>query len=310
MHTRPRLTIDTTTVKERQEVTAAVEAVDSVEAAELRRVENARQLFIRLADEQARQRRVAAEREREERRAAAERERLERRRREVQAALDDIGERYDGLAVALTVLCAEQRAKMEDRHQTLQDGLTTRWKTEMANIAFFLDVGIAEIEAAVGASEATLHDRRAEERLDLRSRHASEEDDYWFSLQQYLKGKPDRAEREKDLMDRLRADHARELAELLLWCRQEADAALLADALGVLSEAERRRAALEKDVGKSRRAQLTRTWEAERHWMDLVEVDRANSLATRRGEEENATRARLPLDTWEGDSSFSHVHTL
>lgn len=307
MHARPPVTLDTTGVDERRQVLAAIEAADTTDAAELLRVQQARELFIQRADEQARELRAVAEREearlakirveemareRKEREQAAEAKRL----RDLAAALKEIKEKYEGLTMALEVLCALQRTKMENRHQDLMDNLTTRWRVEMANIISFLDTKITQSETVLVASNEAIQTRHTEEQSSMQCRHEKEEDDYWFSLQRYLKGKTDRTEREKHLVDRFRAENVRELDGLLSKQRQEADDAqrrLAMESLGILQEADRRRAMLEKDVGKSHRTQTAKVWEADRNWMALVERERTNRLLARMLVEEDVVRARL-----------------
>lgn len=125
------------------------------------------------------------------------------------------------------------------------------------------------------------------ERETLRIGQATEEDEYWFSLQSYLKGRENKEERQKTLMEKFTASQAeqmnvlhqqqqRKLTELNT--RLEAQQASLECAGKRASEAE-------KEIHTTNIRKRTRHQYSDTKWLEVIEIARQSRLVELKEEE-------------------------
>ncbi|KAA8909387.1 hypothetical protein FN846DRAFT_810580 [Sphaerosporella brunnea] len=286
-YTRAQFTIDHEAELEQAELRAAIAAAEEMERQE----------------EEERRRAEIAARIAAERAAEAERERLERdaekRKVLVEKELTEIAARYRNLTKAMEGVCVLQEQAMAERHRKEREDLVSSYKNHVQELADLVVTKIAEVEAARETEIEVVAAKHAEEKLSLQTRHEQEEDEYWFSLQTHLKGKPNAKAREQALVDRLRAQQGRELEELMARLRQESLTPLKkveSESWEMLKELEEKKAALEENSRKRDVKKSAMVWAAERRWLIVVDGERKSRLLARMMEEEDSARAKLVVD--------------
>lgn len=118
------------------------------------------------------------------------------------------------------------------------------------------------------------------EREALRSGQATEEDEYWFSLQSYLKGRPNKEERQKTLMEKFSESQVEQMN--VLHQQQQTKLAELnmqleAEQTGLESAAERACEA-EKQIRTTNIKNRTRDQYGDTKWFEVIRTMRHNKL--------------------------------
>lgn len=125
------------------------------------------------------------------------------------------------------------------------------------------------------------------ERKTLRTGQATEEDEYWFSLQSYLKGRSNKEERQKTLMEKFTASQAEQMNALHqqqqrklteLNTRLEAQHASLECAGKKACEAE-------EEIHTTNIRKRTRHQYGDTKWFEVIKVTRHNRLVELKEEE-------------------------
>jgi hypothetical protein len=275
---RPPVSADGAEQTETRAAVVAAEEMERREAAERRRAEIAA--------------RIAAERAAERARERVERE-VRKKKMLVQAELTGIAGRYQARTREIEDACSKQSWAMAERHRKERADIVFRYRREIEGLIESVERTIVSLEAARDVGNETLNLRHANEAQFLQNRHEQEEDEYWFSLRTYLKGKQNAESRERVLIDRLKAQQCREMEELVGRQRQMALRRVEVDSWGVLKEVEARRDSIDATCGMAKITDSASVWVAERKWVVAVEDERKSRLLARRMEEEEKARGIL-----------------
>ncbi|PGH11444.1 hypothetical protein AJ80_07124 [Polytolypa hystricis UAMH7299] len=258
--TRRQLDIDSRRVerdqeaaREASELQAALEEIQRMEEEEAR--ENLRR-------EQEKQRQ-----EEEEERAKEEEERTKEATR-----LMGIADQMRALQSSLMILNKSQQSLLIARHENRAHelhsssiSLSSEFEREMSTLSATLQVNIQRRMDALAASHVA-------ELQDLTARQEEEEDDTFLSLARHLKGKPNREERERAIVEKLKVSQEKERIELEHKHRADkqelahtGDMERQALGYGVVSK-------WETTLQESRNSLLSfvRVVSAERHWFNAV----------------------------------------
>lgn len=195
----------------RDEQEAAEQAVREREEAEVQAALAAAEAMIRREEEERARKenaaRIAAGRR--VRKEAEKRERLAELEREMHEEwLKVVRENHNHLKGELNSLHRKQREALNERHwrekeqfeaeRTLSESESE--KKLAADMRFLVERQEKELD-----EQRILFQQQCEK---LNNEQAAEEDEYWFSLQSYLKGRPNREERQKVLMEKFNASQA------------------------------------------------------------------------------------------------------
>lgn len=253
--------------EEEVEVRAAVAAVEAMNRQE--EVWNRREGAIKAA--QARREQMEAEWSAQ----VAEQE------REMQEMwLRTVKERYDHLRQELDSLYRRQWKVLNERHWHEREQLETERliyeRESKKKIA-------TDMELLGERRGRELQEQRIlleQEREKLSNEQAAEEDEYWFSLQSYLKGRPNKEERQRTLMDKFNASQVERMNALHQQQQQR-----LTD---INTRLETQLANLEYSMNKAREVKLeaaatgvkdkTRHQYADTKWFEAVRVARHDEL--------------------------------
>lgn len=187
------------TKRETRELNQALEEVERLEQQELEERLRCEHLE---SEERTRQ---------EERRRRREEERV--REKEAQRMLM-MAESMRSLRLELTQINTSQQTMLDMRHEADTRALQLEIDEEMKQF----DERRRRLEFALQSNvrqrtEALLASQEAEVK-ELSSKHEEDEDETFISMSRHLKNKPNREEREKSIMEKLKASQDRELAAL------------------------------------------------------------------------------------------------
>lgn len=118
------------------------------------------------------------------------------------------------LRTILVRINEEQRTTLTSRHQQSAQSIQIRCANEQADYEKWK----ARLEVAHKSNlrqrKTTQATTQSNELLDLKAHHEDEEDETFINTQRYLKGKPNREEREQSILRKLKRAHQRERVAL------------------------------------------------------------------------------------------------
>lgn len=272
-------------MREQEEARAAIAAVEEAErlaAEERRRAE--------IAERVEHERRLQSEREAREREAAI-------LRAEISRNLKSIQERYDEFRTALDGLQSMQSTSIKSRHQQERDKLVQSWRIGVSHLASQICSRLEDFKSDQTQTVISFKHSHEEELTSLKRRHEEEEDEYWFSLQQHLRGKPNREERTQALTGRMKSTQAvetkevqkRQESEVQAWQRR-----VSADCVETLRLFATRKKIKEMEA-KQTVGDMERRWAAEEAWMAFIGDTRRRNISAKQSAEEQVERARMVI---------------
>lgn len=205
--------------------------------------------------------------------------------------LQVVGAKYDSLTREMDNLYLRQLFILGERHRHERDKLESERMLQEGQMAGKLanDVKLLDERRRREMDKQRILLQR--ERETLKGGQATEEDEYWFSLQSHLKGRPNKEDRQKTLMEKFTASQAEQMN--ILHQQQQ----------GKLSELNTRleiqQAGLESAVKKAREAEKqiyttnlrnrTRHQYGDTKWFEVMKITRDSWLAEWKEEEEKAS---------------------
>lgn len=240
-----------------------------------------------------------AERIEHERRLQSEREAREREaanlREEISRNLESIQERYDVFRTALDGLQGMQSAHIKSRHQTEEAEFIQNWRISVSRLADQIYSRLEEFKDGQTQTMASFKNSHEEELSSLKRRHEEEEDEYWFSLQRHLRGKPNREERTQALTERMKTTQELEMKKVQKRQESEVQAwrrGISADCGKALKVFATRKKIMEMETEENV-GDMMRKWVAEEAWMVFIDDARRRNIAAKESAEEQVERARM-----------------
>lgn len=195
--------------------------------------------------------------------------------------------KYDSLTREMDSLYQRQWFILGERHRHERDKLESERMLQEGQMAGKLATDVKLLDERRRREMDKQRILLQREREMLKSGQATEEDEYWFSLQSHLKGRPNKEERQKTLMERFTASQAERVN--ILHQQQQ----------GKLSELntrlETQQAGLESAVKKAREAEkqiyttnvrsITRHQYGDTRWFEVIKISRDSWLAEWKEEE-------------------------
>ncbi|RPA98372.1 hypothetical protein L873DRAFT_1688180 [Choiromyces venosus 120613-1] len=249
-------------------------------------------LMPRIAEQRQQQTRQSQE---EDKRTAQRQAQGENQRQaEAAAAAEEksrqLSAKYTALEQKLETLHSRQRSLVHSRHERETQALQRTLSAGKTSHLLSLQEEKTNLLTRQASEKATLEATFQKERTELSEKHSADEDDYWFSLQTYLRDRPNKEARQKALMDKLTVAQKEEMTGLAMQ-QEERLAASLADIDRRLHEVEDEIRRGAQDNGERRKDLARRQW-AEWKWFKVILERRVAVLVEEREVEEKRERER------------------
>ncbi|KAH0606040.1 uncharacterized protein H6S33_004497 [Morchella sextelata] len=261
---------------------ARIEQVALNRAARAREEAEHQRSIEAIARMEQREQEIQERRAEADRIAAAQAARTEaKKRRELQERwLERVSAEFESAEKALLVLHQKQWGIMRDRHQKEKE----EQEIEFSNRESESEKRFFEDMETLGKSqkreEEELNACFAQEREALTTKQATEEDEYWFELQTFLKGRPNKEARQKSLIEKFNETQAEQLNAF--YQTQEQIAAKLATShkeqtTNFINSVEKGRE-IEKQMSMTELKESTKHQWADIKWFVVVQMARNTRL--------------------------------